>query len=81
MQKNFCPALLKLAKLKEKLEDQETITPKDMFRLADIDGNGTLDMREFKLYFKKLGLSFSNHRIQEIFAYAKQGAGFIKSKN
>ncbi len=38
-----------------------------------MDGTGSLDMREFRLYFKKLGLIFSDHRIKEIFAYAKIG--------
>lgn len=44
-----------------------------MFKLADIDGNGDIDMREFRLFFKKIGIDLSEHRIQEIFASAKQG--------
>jgi Ca2+-binding EF-hand superfamily protein len=44
-----------------------------MFKLADLDNNGYLDIKEFQIYFKKLGLVFSDHRIKEIFAYAKLG--------
>ncbi len=44
-----------------------------MFKLADLDNSGELDMREFRLYYKKLGLVFSDHRIKEIFSYAKLG--------
>lgn len=65
------PAFLQIAKMKEKLENSEGLTSKDMFRLADLDGSGSLDMREFRLYFKKLGFIFSDHRVKEIFAYAK----------
>lgn len=34
-----------------------------MFKVADIDGDNTLDMREFKLYFKKMGIELSEHRV------------------
>jgi Ca2+-binding EF-hand superfamily protein len=46
-----------------------------MFKLADLDNSGSLDMREFRLYFKKLGLTFSDHRVKEIFSSAKIGTG------
>lgn len=75
------PAFLQIAKMKDKLENSEGLTPKDMFKLADLDGSGTLDMREFRLYFKKLGFIFSEHRIKEIFAFAKQGSGKVSSKD
>jgi len=34
-----------------------------MFKLADIDGSNSLDMREFRLYFKKIGIDLSEHRV------------------
>lgn len=65
------PQFSDLNKIKEKLDDQG-ITPKDMFKLADISGDAYLDMREFRLYFKKIGIELSDHRIKEVFSYAKQ---------
>lgn len=62
---------MQFARMKDKLDNQEGLTSRDMFKLADLDGSGSLDMREFRLYFKKLGFVFSEHRIKEIFAYAK----------
>lgn len=34
-----------------------------MFKLADIDSSGNIDMREFRLYFKKIGIDLSEHRV------------------
>lgn len=51
--------------------DEQGLQPRDMFKLADLDGGGEIDMREFKLFFKKIGIDLSDHRVQEIFASAK----------
>lgn len=72
--------LQQMFKMKEKLEKSEGLSHKDMFKLADLSDNGSLDMREFKLYFKKLGFMLSDHRVKEIFAFAKQNSGVVGSK-
>lgn len=60
--------------MRDKIDNQEGLSHRDMFKLADLNDSGQLDMKEFKQYFKKLGFIFSDHRVKEIFAYAKLGS-------
>lgn len=34
-----------------------------MFKLADLDDDNCVDSEEFYLFFKKMGISLSQHRI------------------
>ena len=54
-----------------KLSNKENLTPQEMFIMADINGNGNLNQFEFRLFFRKLGFTFSDHRVKEIFTYSK----------
>ena len=51
--------------LKKVKEGQITTT--DLFRLADMDGNGYIGMEEFKILAKRLGMPLTEHRTNEIF--------------
>lgn len=48
---------------------------RDLFKLIDINGNLNITMFEFQLFFKKIGIHFSLHRIREIFAAVSQKNG------
>ncbi|KRX01781.1 hypothetical protein PPERSA_00154 [Pseudocohnilembus persalinus] len=74
------PSFNQFNKIKEKIEEQG-LQPREIFKLADLDGGGTLDMREFQLYFKKIGIDLSEHRVNEIFAQAKKASPQIQQSS
>ncbi|KRX07649.1 hypothetical protein PPERSA_11198 [Pseudocohnilembus persalinus] len=68
------PYFKQLDKIKDKLENQ-ALQPRDLFRIVDQDVNKQISMQEFQIYFKKMGIDMSEHRIYEIFSSIKQSTG------
>lgn len=57
------PSFTKFNAVKKKMEEQG-LTPRDMFILADMDGSGDIDQREFRIFFKRIGIDLSIHRVE-----------------
>lgn len=47
----------------------------DIFKLIDLDGSGEINQYEFKTFAGRLGMTFSDHKITEIFSSVKRRIG------
>lgn len=52
--------------------EERTLTTSDMFDSINEDGNDTLSQNEFRQFCNKMGMSLSDHRINEIYANIKK---------
>lgn len=64
-----------ITQLMEKIKTGKA-NPHDLFIAIDREGNGNgkIDKSEFKSLSSKLGISLTDHRINEIFSSLKQGS-------
>lgn len=54
--------------IKNKLVNKQTVSAKDMFELADINKNRTLEYDEFKIFLKHYGINLTETKVQSIFS-------------
>lgn len=57
--------------IKDKLNMDKDMDPKDLFKVFDADKSGKISIDEFKLLTKRLNMILSDHRIREIFTSVK----------